>query len=65
MKDQGEGFDLDTIPDDRHGIRHSIIGRIDRVGGTVTIRRLSSGTEIHMSVPIDEGDAAPSETTEN
>ncbi|MDU5063330.1 MAG: ATP-binding protein [Actinomyces sp.] len=65
VKDQGEGFDVDTIPDDRHGIRHSIIGRIDRVGGTVTIRRLSSGTEIHMNVPIDEGDAAPSETTEN
>ena len=65
VKDQGEGFDLDTIPDDRHGIRHSIIGRIDRVGGTVTIRRLSSGTEIHMNVPIDEGDPAPSETTEN
>lgn len=51
IKDRGVGYDIDTIPDDRHGVRGSIIGRIERVGGTVTIRRLTPGTEVHLTVP--------------
>lgn len=51
IKDRGVGFDMDAIPEDRHGVRGSIIGRIERVGGTANIRRLSPGTEVHLTVP--------------
>src|SRR6478736_7712037 len=34
VRDHGAGFDLDTVPDDRAGVRESIIGRMERHGGT-------------------------------
>ncbi|MGO3796885.1 MAG: hypothetical protein ACTJGR_07190, partial [Pauljensenia sp.] len=37
--------------EDRHGVRHSIIGRITRVGGRADIRPRATGTEVHLSVP--------------
>lgn len=53
VRDHGEGFDLDTIPSDRLGIRESIIGRIKRRGGTVEIvSRAGWGTEVRMHMPI-------------
>lgn len=55
VKDAGPGFDPDRIPEDRHGVRHSIIGRVERVDGTVRIRALSSGTEVHLTVPRSVG----------
>lgn len=64
VKDSGEGFDPDEIPDDRHGFRHSIKGRVARVGGVVTVRSVQatqsaavddelsrSGTEIRIRIP--------------
>lgn len=51
IKDCGNGFDLDSIPHDRHGVRDSIIGRMERVGGVAKIRVRSSGTEIALEVP--------------
>ncbi len=51
VKDAGPGFDIDAIPDDRHGVKGSILGRMERVGGTATIRRRSPGTEVHLHVP--------------
>ena len=51
VKDCGDGFDLSQIPEDRHGVRNSIIGRMERAGGTATIRHLPSGTEVHLSLP--------------
>ncbi|WP_299062215.1 ATP-binding protein [uncultured Actinomyces sp.] len=51
VKDCGDGFDLSQIPEDRHGVRNSIIGRMERAGGTATIRHLPSGTEVHLSMP--------------
>lgn len=53
VRDHGEGFDIDTIPPDRLGIRESIIGRIKRRGGTVEIvSRAGWGTEVRMHMPI-------------
>lgn len=53
VRDHGEGFDIDTIPPDRLGIRESIIGRIKRRGGTVGIvSRAGWGTEVRMHMPI-------------
>ena len=51
IKDGGEGFDPATIAADRHGVRDSIVGRMRRAGGHATIRRLSRGTEVALSVP--------------
>ena len=35
VRDHGDGFDMNAIPEGRLGIRESIIGRIRRRGGTV------------------------------
>ena len=53
IKDSGSGFDLASIPSDRHGVRDSIIGRMERVGGKARIRMLQSGTEVELSLPRD------------
>ena len=53
VRDHGSGFDVDAIPPDRLGIRESIIGRIQRRGGTVEIvSRPGWGTEVRMHMPV-------------
>lgn len=51
IKDSGSGFDLARVPADRHGVRDSIIGRMERAGGAATIRCLGTGTEIALVLP--------------
>jgi signal transduction histidine kinase len=52
VRDRGTGFDLTSVPEDRHGVRESIIGRMERNGGTATLRATpSSGTEVHLRMP--------------
>ncbi|HZD00016.1 MAG TPA: PspC domain-containing protein [Actinomycetes bacterium] len=52
VRDEGKGFDPESVPPDRRGIRDSIRGRIERQGGRVTISSESGGgTEVSMSVP--------------
>ncbi|HZY77099.1 MAG TPA: PspC domain-containing protein [Jatrophihabitantaceae bacterium] len=49
VKDRGVGFDIDAVADDRQGVRGSIVGRIERHGGQVTVRSSpGEGTEIQM-----------------
>ena len=49
VKDRGVGFDLDTIAEDRQGVRGSIIARIERHGGQVTVRsQPGTGTEVEI-----------------
>lgn len=43
IKDAGAGFDPDAIPTDRHGFQNSIVGRVQRVGGSVDVRFLPAG----------------------
>lgn len=64
IKDAGDGFDLDAIPEDRHGVRHSIIGRVERVGGTASIRGLEQGTEVHLQVSCSQADGGPDDPGE-
>jgi signal transduction histidine kinase len=53
VTDQGTGFDVGEIPEDRKGIKHSIVERTERVGGTVAIEsELGEGTEVGLSLPL-------------
>jgi len=51
IRDRGQGFEMDEVPEDRHGVRESIIGRMHRAGGTAEIRSSETGTEIQLSMP--------------
>ncbi len=51
VRDHGQGIDLDSIPDDRLGVRESIIGRMHRHGGSASVRRLDPGTEWCLTLP--------------
>jgi len=64
VRDHGTGFSLDDVPDDRAGVRESIIGRMERHGGTATIRRRSDGTEIELCLPVEAPTTAPSQPEE-
>jgi signal transduction histidine kinase len=49
VRDRGPGFDPNAIPDDRRGVRESIIGRMQRNGGTASIRTPEGGgTEVEL-----------------
>ncbi|HKC27575.1 MAG TPA: PspC domain-containing protein [Jatrophihabitans sp.] len=49
VKDRGVGFDVDDVADDRQGVRGSIIGRVERHGGTVRVTSSKGGgTEVEL-----------------
>ena len=53
VRDRGVGFDPASIEDDRHGVRGSIIARMQRHGGNAEIRTSpGEGTEVRLSMPI-------------
>jgi signal transduction histidine kinase/phage shock protein PspC (stress-responsive transcriptional regulator) len=52
VRDRGRGFDPDDLPADRHGVRHSILDRMQRHGGTAEIRSApGEGTEVRLHLP--------------
>lgn len=52
ISDAGVGFDPAAVPDDRLGLRSSIRGRIERVGGSVKIwSKPGSGASVLITVP--------------
>lgn len=52
VRDRGAGFDLDAIPEDRMGVRGSILGRMERHGGSARIRtEPGEGTEVQLRMP--------------
>lgn len=48
VRDAGEGFDLDEVPDDRLGIRASIFARVAAVGGSAKIDTGHGGTTVSL-----------------
>jgi len=51
VRDHGPGFDLDQVPDDRMGVRESIIGRMRRNGGEARLRAApGGGTEVELDM---------------
>jgi len=52
VRDRGQGFDPDTIAEDRYGVRNSIIDRMDRHGGSAAVRSTpGEGTEVRLHLP--------------
>jgi signal transduction histidine kinase len=52
VRDRGPGFDLASVPDDRHGLRESVLGRMERNGGSATVRSTAgAGTEVGLRLP--------------
>ncbi|WP_090930364.1 ATP-binding protein [Nonomuraea jiangxiensis] len=55
VKDRGKGFDLETVPLDRMGIRESIIGRMERHGGVARVRTSpGEGTEVMLTMKVEK-----------
>lgn len=51
VRDQGAGFDPEGVSGDRRGIRESIVGRLERLGGTATINStVGDGTEVELRI---------------
>jgi signal transduction histidine kinase len=52
VRDTGKGFNVDSIPADRHGIEISIRQRMRQHGGLAKIRsNPSTGTEVQLELP--------------
>jgi signal transduction histidine kinase len=52
VRDLGSGFDPDKVAADRRGIADSILGRLERHGGTAQVTsRPGAGTEVVMRLP--------------
>jgi len=53
VRDRGQGFDPDSVPEDRLGVRRSIIDRVTRHGGAADVSSNPTvGTEVHLVMPL-------------
>jgi signal transduction histidine kinase len=53
VRDRGIGFDPSTVEPSRHGVRGSIIGRMERHGGRAEIISTpGEGTEVRLTMPL-------------
>jgi signal transduction histidine kinase len=49
VRDRGAGFELDDVPEDRYGVRRSILDRMQRHGGRAEVRSApGEGTEVRL-----------------
>jgi signal transduction histidine kinase/phage shock protein PspC (stress-responsive transcriptional regulator) len=59
VRDRGRGFDPGDVPSDRHGLRGSIIGRVQRHGGEADVRSgHGEGTEVRLMLNRAAGEDA-------
>ncbi|ROP74285.1 ATP-binding protein [Curtobacterium sp. PhB115] len=58
VRDRGPGFDVDAVPAGRYGVRESIIGRLQRIGGRATVGPGAgrTGTEVRLTLPLTPAD---------
>jgi signal transduction histidine kinase len=55
VRDRGPGFDPDDLPEDRLGLRESVIGRMERHGGSARVTSApGEGTEVRLLMPQHE-----------
>jgi signal transduction histidine kinase len=51
VRDRGRGFDPDRVPEDRLGVRRSVVDRMQRHGGGATVRSApGEGTEVRLAM---------------
>ncbi|KQS73487.1 ATP-binding protein [Modestobacter sp. Leaf380] len=59
VRDRGTGFDPTRVPLDRRGLRDSVVGRLQRVGGTAVVHSdPGEGTEVELTLPRSERGAS-------
>ena len=64
VRDRGRGFDPAAVPDDRKGLAESVRARMERRGGSATIRSVpGEGTEVVLTMPRTAGQREPSPAT--
>ena len=55
IRDRGPGFDPESVPGDRRGVRESIVGRMTRHGGRALIHSSpGAGTEVELLLEQSE-----------
>ena len=65
VRDRGVGFDPASVAQDRHGVRHSIIDRMERHGGRAEVRSApGEGTEVRLHMPLTAGSTPTPDTTQ-
>lgn len=53
VRDRGRGFDPSDVAPDRHGVRDSIVARMQRHGGSTQVSsEPGSGTEVRLTMPL-------------
>lgn len=53
VRDRGAGFDTAGVTADRHGVRDSIVGRMERAGGAATVGSVpGEGTEVVLTLAV-------------
>jgi signal transduction histidine kinase len=64
VRDRGGGFDPAAVPADRKGVAESIVGRMQRHGGTAAVHSApGEGTEVELHLPRS-GRRTPAQTVE-
>jgi signal transduction histidine kinase len=57
VRDRGKGFEQNDVPDDRFGVRGSILERMQRHGGEAVIETApGEGTEVRLSMQVRAGE---------
>ena len=61
VRDRGRGFDPAAVPADRKGLAESVHARMERRGGSATVRSTpGQGTEVALTMPRTAGQREPS-----
>jgi signal transduction histidine kinase len=54
VRDRGVGFDVEAVPSDRHGVRSSIVSRVESLGGAASVKSVDgAGTEWRLTIPME------------
>jgi signal transduction histidine kinase/phage shock protein PspC (stress-responsive transcriptional regulator) len=65
VRDRGAGFGLDAVPEDRQGVRGSIVDRMTRHGGRAEVRTApGEGTEVRLAMPRQSRESETGEPQE-
>jgi signal transduction histidine kinase len=61
VRDRGQGFDPEAVPEDRKGLAESVHGRMTRRGGTATVTSgPGEGTKVSLKMPRSATQPRPS-----